>query len=115
MRTADHTGRAPGPPHTSRSTITTFSANSATFTIGQAGSFSVTTSGVPVPTVTIGGETFPLPAPFLTADPAGVYRADNHAWLFATSGGRVFHAGPSAANGWLSGVRRFGIVWRRGP
>ncbi|WP_112261427.1 discoidin domain-containing protein [Lentzea terrae] len=41
------------------------------------------------------------PAPFLTADPAGVYRADNHAWLFATSGGRVFHAGPSAKMHWV--------------
>ncbi|WP_211293770.1 discoidin domain-containing protein [Lentzea kentuckyensis] len=40
-------------------------------------------------------------APFLTADPAGVYRADNHAWLFAASGGRVFHAGPSAAMHWV--------------
>lgn len=41
------------------------------------------------------------PAPFLTADPAGVYRADNHAWLFAASGGRVFHAGPSAKMHWV--------------
>lgn len=42
-----------------------------------------------------------VPGPFLTADPAGVYRADNHAWLFATSGGRVFHAGPSARMHWV--------------
>jgi galactose oxidase len=34
-------------------------------------------------------------SPILTNDSAGVYRADNHAWLFATSGGKVFHAGPS--------------------
>jgi galactose oxidase len=40
-------------------------------------------------------------APFLTADPAGVYRADNHAWLFAAGGGRVFHAGPSAKMHWI--------------
>ena len=33
--------------------------------------------------------------PILTADPAGVYRADNHAWLFGWTGGTVFHAGPS--------------------
>ncbi|MET8763521.1 discoidin domain-containing protein [Lentzea sp. NPDC004782] len=41
------------------------------------------------------------PEPFLTADPAGAYRADNHAWLFAGSGGRVFHAGPSARMHWV--------------
>ncbi|PPK68436.1 discoidin domain-containing protein [Actinokineospora auranticolor] len=40
--------------------------------------------------------------PFVTADPAGVYRADNHAWLFAASGGRVFHAGPSKRMHWVS-------------
>lgn len=44
--------------------------------------------------------------PFLTADPAGVYRADNHAWLFAASGGRVFHAGPSARMNWIETAGR---------
>ncbi|MCU1593607.1 MAG: hypothetical protein JWO12_999 [Frankiales bacterium] len=39
-------------------------------------------------------------APILTNDPAGIFRQDNHAWLFAASGGRVFHAGPSRAMGW---------------
>jgi galactose oxidase len=34
-------------------------------------------------------------APILTNDPQGVFRSDNHAWLFAMSGGKVFHAGPS--------------------
>jgi galactose oxidase len=38
----------------------------------------------------------------LTADPAGVYRADNHAWLFAQPGGRVFHAGPSKQTNWIT-------------
>lgn len=38
----------------------------------------------------------------LTADPAGVYRADNHAWLFATSSGGVFHAGPSKQMNWIT-------------
>ena len=41
------------------------------------------------------------PEPFMTADPGGVFRADNHAWLFATGGGRVFHAGPSAKMHWV--------------
>jgi galactose oxidase len=38
----------------------------------------------------------------LTADPAGVYRADNHAWLFAQSGGTVFQAGPSKQMNWIT-------------
>jgi len=37
----------------------------------------------------------------LTNDAQGVYRADNHAWLFAVSNGRVFHAGPSQAMHWF--------------
>ncbi|HWM07614.1 MAG TPA: discoidin domain-containing protein [Actinophytocola sp.] len=40
--------------------------------------------------------------PFLTADPRGVYRADNHTWLFAAGGGRVFHAGPSKQMHWVT-------------
>lgn len=39
-------------------------------------------------------------APMLTADKQGVYRADNHAWLFAWKGGSVFQAGPSKAMNW---------------
>lgn len=31
---------------------------------------------------------------------SGVYRADNHAWLFAWKGGSVFQAGPSSAMNW---------------
>ena len=38
----------------------------------------------------------------LTADPAGVYRADNHAWLFGWTGGSVFHAGPSRTMHWIT-------------
>lgn len=37
-----------------------------------------------------------LVAPALTNDPGGVYRADNHMWLFAIGGGNVLQAGPSA-------------------
>lgn len=37
----------------------------------------------------------------LTNDAAGIFRADNHAWLFAVSNGRVFHAGPSKAMHWF--------------
>ncbi|MFI8221263.1 discoidin domain-containing protein [Streptomyces sp. NPDC085932] len=38
----------------------------------------------------------------MTADPAGAYRADNHQWLHATSGGRVLHLGPSRQMHWIS-------------
>ncbi|MFL9982751.1 RICIN domain-containing protein [Paraburkholderia sediminicola] len=37
----------------------------------------------------------------LTNDAAGIFRQDNHAWLFAVSNGRVFHAGPSKAMHWF--------------
>ncbi len=37
----------------------------------------------------------------LTPDWQGWPRQDNHAWLFSTSGGRVFHAGPSTQMNWF--------------
>lgn len=39
-------------------------------------------------------------APMLTNDAQGVYRSDNHGWLFAWKGGSVFQAGPSRAMNW---------------
>lgn len=39
-------------------------------------------------------------APMLTADKDGVFRADNHGWLFAWKGGSVLQAGPSKAMNW---------------
>ncbi len=41
-------------------------------------------------------------APALTADPAGPYRADNHMWLHATSGGKVLQLGPSRQMNWIT-------------
>jgi galactose oxidase len=38
--------------------------------------------------------------PMLTADRDGVYRSDNHAWLFGWKNGSVFQAGPSSAMNW---------------
>ncbi|MDQ0922355.1 galactose oxidase [Pseudarthrobacter sp. W1I19] len=38
----------------------------------------------------------------LTDDPDGGYRSDNHPWLFAAPGGRVFQAGPSRRMNWIS-------------
>lgn len=39
-------------------------------------------------------------APMLTNDNGGVFRADNHGWLFAWKDGSVFQAGPSVAMNW---------------
>ncbi|KAI3329036.1 copper radical oxidase [Xylariaceae sp. AK1471] len=41
-------------------------------------------------------------APMLTADAQGVYRADNHAWLFAYKANSVFQAGPSKNMNWYN-------------
>ncbi|KAK9242221.1 hypothetical protein V1506DRAFT_509650 [Lipomyces tetrasporus] len=38
--------------------------------------------------------------PMLTADTQGVFRSDNHAWLFGWMAGSVFQAGPSMAMNW---------------
>ncbi|KAH7394484.1 hypothetical protein BKA66DRAFT_456524 [Pyrenochaeta sp. MPI-SDFR-AT-0127] len=38
--------------------------------------------------------------PMLTADYEGIYRQDNHAWLFPWRNGSVFQAGPSKAMNW---------------
>jgi galactose oxidase len=37
-----------------------------------------------------------------TLDPAGPYKSDNHAWLFAWKGNSVFHAGPSTRMNWFN-------------
>ncbi|KAM6513160.1 hypothetical protein FALCPG4_015625 [Fusarium falciforme] len=41
-----------------------------------------------------------LVKPMLTADKEGVYRSDNHGWLFGWKKGTVFQAGPSTAMNW---------------
>ena len=51
--------------------------------------------------------------PFLTEDAGGIYRQDNHMWLFAAAGGWVFHAGPSKAMHWVS-VAGNGVVLAAG-
>lgn len=38
--------------------------------------------------------------PMLTADRQGIFRQDNHAWLFGWKSGSVFQAGPSKAMNW---------------
>jgi len=53
-------------------------------------------------------------APMLTADQQGVYRADNHGWLFGWKNGYVFQAGPSKAMNWY-GTGLGGSVQSAGP
>ena len=43
-----------------------------------------------------------LVAPMLTDDSQGVYRQDNHGWLFGWKNGYIFQAGPSKAMNWYS-------------
>ncbi|KHN94055.1 Galactose oxidase, beta-propeller [Metarhizium album ARSEF 1941] len=43
-----------------------------------------------------------LVRPMLTNDAQGVFRADNHGWLFGWKNGSVFQAGPSAAMNWYA-------------
>ena len=43
-------------------------------------------------------------APMLTNDAQGVYRQDNHAWLFGWKNGSVFQAGPSKAMNWYGTI-----------
>ncbi|MFE5626563.1 discoidin domain-containing protein [Streptomyces virginiae] len=50
----------------------------------------------------------------LTADPAGPYRADNHMWLHATSGGKVLQLGPSKQMNWISTSGQ-GAITSAGP
>lgn len=52
-------------------------------------------------------------APMLTADKGGIYRSDNHAWLFAWKQNSVFHAGPSRNMNWY-GLEGTGSVTSAG-
>ncbi|KAF2258474.1 galactose oxidase [Lojkania enalia] len=45
-----------------------------------------------------------LVSPMLTADREGVYRSDNHGWLFGWKNQTVFQAGPSKAMNWYDTV-----------
>lgn len=48
--------------------------------------------------------------PMVTNDTKGVYRADNHLWLFAWENGRVFHAGPSNNMHWIDTQNNGGSI-----
>jgi galactose oxidase len=47
-----------------------------------------------------------LASKILTHDPGGVWRADNHPWLFAQANGTVFQAGPSRQMNWITTTGR---------
>ncbi|KAI6359560.1 hypothetical protein MCOR25_007009 [Pyricularia grisea] len=51
--------------------------------------------------------------PMLTTDHEGVWREDNHAWLFAWRNGSVFQAGPSMTQHWY-GTKGYGAVVNAG-
>ena len=53
-------------------------------------------------------------APMLTNDAQGVYRQDNHGWLFGWKEGSVFQAGPSMAMNWY-GTTGSGSQQSAGP
>ncbi|KIW00731.1 uncharacterized protein PV09_07716 [Verruconis gallopava] len=48
--------------------------------------------------------------PMLTADTAGLFRQDNHAWLFAWKNQAVFQAGPSKAMNWYTTTGNGGVT-----
>jgi|GEM_PF-1190829 len=63
-----------------------------------------------------------VPFPLITSDgtvrdgapdPRGVYRDDNHAWLWAAPNGKVFHAGPANKMHWID-VKGLGGVTSAG-
>ncbi|MDM0116400.1 DUF1929 domain-containing protein [Variovorax sp. J22R133] len=51
--------------------------------------------------------------PLAGPDAAGVYRGDNHMWLFGSAAGWVFHAGPAAAMHWID-TRGTGAIHQAG-
>lgn len=51
--------------------------------------------------------------PILTTDHEGVWREDNHAWLFAWRNGSVFQAGPSKTQHWY-GTKGYGAIMPAG-
>lgn len=50
------------------------------------------------------------------SEPEGIYRLDNHAWLWAAPNGKIFHAGPGEDMHWfdVSGVGSSTLIGRRG-
>ncbi|HUH29511.1 galactose oxidase-like domain-containing protein, partial [Gelidibacter sp.] len=54
----------------------------------------------------------------IDGEPEGVYRLDNHAWLFAAPNGKIFHAGPGETMHWIdvngnSGMGSYEVIGQR--
>jgi galactose oxidase len=47
-------------------------------------------------------------------DPQGIYRGDNHLWMFAQSKGTVFQAGPSSQMNWINTTPTGGTIQSAG-
>jgi galactose oxidase len=47
-------------------------------------------------------------------DPQGIYRGDNHLWMFAQSNGTVFQAGPSSQMNWINTTPTGGTIQSAG-
>ncbi|MBT2594584.1 discoidin domain-containing protein [Arthrobacter sp. ISL-72] len=96
----------PGPdmkiPRGYQTNVTT--STGEVFTLGGSWSGGIGGKNGEVWSAAAGWRTLPnvLVNNILTDDPAGEYRSDNHAWLFAAPGGMVFHAGPSRQMNWIS-------------
>ena len=89
------------------------------FTVGGSWSGGLGNKNAEVWTPRSGWVPFPLITSNATVrdgsqeEPRGVYRDDNHAWLWAAPNGKVFHAGPSSNMHWID-VKGLGGVTSAG-
>ncbi|QBY55513.1 RICIN domain-containing protein [Cupriavidus oxalaticus] len=88
-------------------------SNGGVFTIG--GSWATVRGGKDgetwLPTSGWQRNTAVLASYFLTNDAAGIWRSDNHTWLFSVANGRVFHAGPSQRMNWVDTAGNGSVTW----
>jgi hypothetical protein len=77
--------------------------NGGVFTVGGSWSGGLGNKNGELWTSSAGWKLLPgvLDDPLLAPDPAGIYRADNHMWLFAVANDQVLQAGPSADSHWI--------------
>ncbi len=82
---------------------TTLLSDGSAFTLGGSWSGGRGNKTAEVWTAGSGWQTKPgIPAdPFTDVDPQGIYRSDNHMWLFGWKDETVFHAGPSREMHWI--------------
>ena len=82
---------------------TTLLSDGSAFTLGGSWSGGQGNKSAEIWTPSGGWRTLPgvQPGPFTGPDPGGVFRGDNHLWLFAWTANRVFHAGPTRSMHWI--------------